>query len=742
LLTVTGSTGAFSFRVLDIPQAASNLTPGTPVSAALTPGNETDIYRFEAVAGDKYYFDHLTESGSGTVYWRLLDPFGNVVFDAASFANRGPLTLGQTGSYTLLIEGHYGNTAGNQSYSFNVQPVTDDEVTGLPLNSSVSGTIAQAGQRDFYRFSLSSATQAYFDVLSNANVTWTLTGPRGVVVSNRAFSGTDAASETGNLLMDLAAGDYTLMIDGTGDMTGPYSFRLSDLMQGAVSLTPGVPVSATLSPGSETDIYRFNATAGDRYYFDYLSQSGSGSVYWRLLDPFGNVVFDVSSFSSEQGPLTLEQTGAYTLLVEGWYANTASSLSYSFNVQPVTDDEVTGMPLNSSVSGGIAQAGQRDFYHFNLSAPAQAYFDVLSSANVRWTLSGPQGAVVSNRAFSGTDSGSKAGNLLMNLAAGDYTLIIDGVDDMTGAYGFRLLDLSQIAVSLTPGTPVSATLAPGSETDVYRFNATAGDRYYFDSLSKSGSGSVYWRLLDPFGNVVFDASSFSSSSDQGPLTLSQSGAYTLLVEGWYTNTAASLSYSFNVQPVTDDDVTGLALNSSVSGSIAQAGQRDFYRFSLSSATQAYFDVLSSSANLNWTLTGPRGTVISNLLFTGTDGSKAGNLLMDLAAGDYTLIIDGVDDMTGTYAFRLMDVLQTAVSLTPGAPVSATLSPGNETDIYRFNATAGDSYFFDYLSKGSGTVYWRLLDPFGAVVFDSKSFTADQGPLTLSQTGAYTLLIEG
>ena len=56
-------------------------------------------------------------------------------------------------------------------------------------------------------------------------------------------------------------------MDCLGDQTGAYSFRLWDLAQ-ATPLTPGTPVSGTLSPANETDLYRFTAAAGDRFSFD------------------------------------------------------------------------------------------------------------------------------------------------------------------------------------------------------------------------------------------------------------------------------------------------------------------------------------------------------------------------------------------------------------------------------------------------------------------------------------------
>src|SRR4029077_8208585 len=100
---------------------------------------------------------------------------------------------------------------------------------------------------------------------------------------------------------------------------------------------------------------------------------------------------------------------------------------------------------------------------------------------------------------------------------------------------------------LTPGTPVASDLTPANETDLYRFTATAGSKFFFDAQARSGATAAQWRLIDPFGGQVFSTGFTASTSDVDTLTLAQAGAYTLLIEGAIANTGAS-TYTFNVQP--------------------------------------------------------------------------------------------------------------------------------------------------------------------------------------------------
>src|SRR5262249_42892231 len=158
--------------------------------------------------------------------------------------------------------------------------------------------------------------------------------PRGTEVSGRSFSSSDGPGISSDPILNLVAGSYTLTVAGSGDHTGSYGFRLLD-SSSATALTPGTPVTGTLSPGTSSNLYRFTANAGDRFYFDEQSSSGSGNDRWRLIDPSGQQVW-FSSLNSDVGVQSLTAAGTYTLLVEGYIGNT-SPVSYGFNVQPVQD---------------------------------------------------------------------------------------------------------------------------------------------------------------------------------------------------------------------------------------------------------------------------------------------------------------------------------------------------------------------------------------------------------------------
>ena len=56
-------------------------------------------------------------------------------------------------------------------------------------------------------------------------------------------------------------------MDGAGEATGAYSFRVSE-MSSATVITPGTATSGSLDPANETELFRFTALANERYSFN------------------------------------------------------------------------------------------------------------------------------------------------------------------------------------------------------------------------------------------------------------------------------------------------------------------------------------------------------------------------------------------------------------------------------------------------------------------------------------------
>ena len=92
----------------------------------------------------------------------------------------------------------------------------------------------------------------------------------------------------------------------------------------------GLVVSDTLNLAAATNAYSFTGAAGEQLYFN--AQIHHGQFDWRLLDPYGNPVFQQGGFNDAE--VTLPSTGTYTLLVEGYYYATGTQ-NFQFGIYSV-----------------------------------------------------------------------------------------------------------------------------------------------------------------------------------------------------------------------------------------------------------------------------------------------------------------------------------------------------------------------------------------------------------------------
>lgn len=254
--------------------------------------------------------------------------------------------------------------------------------------------------------------------------------------------------------------------------------------------------------------------------------------------------------------------GTYTLVVRG-SINVTTEESYEFQVV-APETLTTRMTLGESVSTAISQAGEQDIYNFSGTTGQRLFFDQLTGSDqITAQLYSPSGALV----FNGKTNDSDAPFFLRE--TGDYRLVIDGNNDTTGDYGFRLVDLETVS-TLKLDTVVETTLDPGTGTDFFQFNAPTGQPLYFDLTADSWTGAN-WVLYGP------DNQAIATPDGRYPdfkITPTKAGTYILAVSG-YSETP--LDYSFKVSTPTTT-TTPLLLGSTVVQTLSEAGEQDEYAF--------------------------------------------------------------------------------------------------------------------------------------------------------------------
>ncbi|MDD5388106.1 MAG: Ig-like domain-containing protein [Gallionellaceae bacterium] len=590
----------------------------------------------------------------------------------------------------------------------------------LPL-PQLHGSLDVPGEVDCYSFTLENEVHVIFDAQTNSGLlNWSLSGPRGNEVSARAFNASDGGGMSGNPVLDLLPGAYTLTVDASGDATGSYDFRLLNLDH-ASTISPGTAISGILEPGNETTLYQLDVSAGDHFLIDW--QTTPANARWRLIDPWGRQLVGPSPLTDFSGSLLVG--GSYTLLIEG--AVTASMPSdYAFTVQHqgnTPPPAPLGQTLNLGETIYLPQAsGQWTDFHFTVGEPGLYWFDVMNhNWGSFWTLTDPRGVtLVSGRSLEQSDL-----QLELN-APGTYQL---RVSTDNSAY-FRLLDVSA-ATLLTPGATVTTPAGSADKAYLYRLPTETGQRLYLDT-------STGWTrlLLDPWGRQV---SGWAGGDADLEFTPTWTGDYILAV--------ASNSASFTVR-LAPDEVSVLTLGATTSGAIDQIGERDIYTFNLAQDSLLFFDTLMGYYDGGtWTLTGPNGTWYSrdtgssDYPYYGDNHTTGGNPVLAASAGDYRLTFDTNDASLTTYSFRLLD-LAAAAPLAVGQQISGSLA--SDTQAWRFSAQAGERYRLTVSDLLLRDHTLRLIDPNGLQVarIDAGLYNGVVELPTLGLGGIYTLLLDG
>ena len=365
-------------------------------AGTLATGLSTNLYDFSGTAGERVYFEGLSDSSADGTLANLYSPSNSRVTSVA-LENDTPVTLPFSGTYILAVAG---TSASNSSdgYSFemydNVNPTTmlnflNPAVTVVPE----SGTIVNPGDSQSYTFTGTAGQQIYYDGLASASSSLyaELTDPFG----NFLFSSVASSRDEGPFTLTYS-GPYTLTIDSdqtffSPEVTGAYGFTLYETSATpAITLTAGTGAmeNSTLTTGLSTNLYQFIGTAGERVYFEGLSDSSYEGAVVDFYSPSNSRVTSVAVENDTQ--VTLPFSGTYILAVVGQSASNSSD-GYSFemydNVAPSS-----ALALNTQVTGTLTNPGDEAIYTFTGSIGQQIQFNgLVPGSHQDATLYDPEG---------------------------------------------------------------------------------------------------------------------------------------------------------------------------------------------------------------------------------------------------------------------------------------------------------------------------------------------------------------
>ena len=706
--------GAISAQILDI-DAQPALPLNTDLVGSLSP-NVSQIYKLSGTAGQPLYFNAKGVVGAGAG-WYLYGP-NNVQVNANSLGGDFEQILPFSGTYALVLANaanpvNYSNQVNNFSYATNA----------LSLSTGVTTTLVHPGDQLYYTFTGTVGQRLYFDSRETnyLGINVVLISPAGATLMNiNSYSDSGPFTLTQN-------GTYTLIFDGSGDTTGVISFELLDLAS-ATPLTLGTPITDSLADQTQTKLYKFSGTQGQRLNLQSLSASGT-TAQWTLIGPSDQAIGIQAYINGNIGIVTLPASGTYTLEVIG-YGVALASLPYQLGVTDISDQSVAATGFGVVNSGNVG-ANQTNSYTYTAPAGTPVFFDSqdASGQNLLVELIAPDATSVFTL---GETSDTSAVYTLPR--SGTYTLNVRGSGGASGNYSFRLLDLST-SPQLQLNTALSGTLNNPYETDVYRFNSTNGQVLAYDALAADTNyPSVFVGLLDPRGQAIGPNSDFQN--DRNPFIVQYAGTCYFFLKNLK---AVASTYAFQVVDVASEPV--LPINVGVTNTLG-VYQQLYYRYNGTAGQKLYFRGSPTNPSGYWTLFDPNAAGVSS-----ASASLTGDFESVLPyTGNYTLVFTSYASNPGPEAFQVNDYSYITNAYTLGTQVVDTISRPGERHVYTFTGTAGQRLFYDALTNDPpvGSISATLYNPVGVQEgpLAGARFSLDRGPFTLSLSGTYTLILDG
>uniref|UniRef100_UPI0030D90977 putative Ig domain-containing protein n=1 Tax=Tychonema sp. LEGE 07196 TaxID=1828665 RepID=UPI0030D90977 len=712
------NTGTYSFSILDL-ESSAPISLDTNISATLDPGQETHLYQFTGLKNQRLFLD--TPGGTVNTNWTLYDAGNNIVPGGNNYQNTDmEVVLPNTGTYTLAIKGNNGTNPVN--YSFKV--ITPDVQSGtLAFNLPVSGNIGEKGEQDVYTFTGTKGQRVFLDTLMETpNNKATLVSPSGTKVIDGYNSLLYADGYWRSPVILPENGTYSLTVDGSGESTDSYSFRLIDINAAPVLQKDAPsPTSGTLDPGSAIQFYQFTGAKGDRVYFD--SQENSPNTNWHLYNSNNNELSEVALASDFE--YVLPGDGNYYLMLRG-----ENSTPVNYKVQLVTTtDSPSPIALNSLVSNSIGKLGEQDIYTFTGTVGQTLYFDPrIGNSNITVKIENPNGKVV----LTGNTGSDKEPFTLTE--PGTYKVTVDGNTNTIGDYSFFLKDT---ALSLPLASPFNGTLA-AQETVLYKVDGTAGQRLVFDSQNPNSGGE--WVLYAP--QNLLNPDYYYENNRAGWANLNSDFTRTLPTDGTYIlalrNTSVNpVPYNVLVNSTLPPSTPNSGLGVLHDGTLSVPGEVDDYSFTAASGTLIYFDGQGNDWTKRVRLYNPDGTEF----FTNLDNQSDYGAYQLTQTGSYKLQAYGYysDTTTGNYSFQLVD-LKASPTLGLNAPLDVPLNP-RETKAYKFTGAAGQKVWLDGLNTSNPNVTARLLNSSGREIASNTNLQGDTTLQTLEANGEYYLVLQ-
>jgi RHS repeat-associated protein len=756
VVLLSGGLGG-SRAVASVPSTAIRYAynPDGRLSAVINPASETALYSWDS-AGNLLT---VTRKSSTKLSIIQLEPatgavgetidiwgtgFSTTPSDDTVKFNGTAATVTAATTYTLAVKVPSGASSGTVTVQTTTEgPVTSSQsftvaASPAPTITSISSSVAAAGTV-ITMTGTNFETHAYDDAVRVNQTLAELTSESSTSIKFMVPEATGSGRVTISTPQGSAIGPY-LYIPPPGYTTGKIG--------PTVNLSFGSASVLSITSAKTVGLATIEVKAGESLSA-VLAKSTITSGFVRVYTPSNVEIGAATSFEHGKEALlsavTLPVNGTYTILV-----SPESEYTGSVELTPYSVVNVTG-PLSPS-TGGTAETvslptpGQKAKYAVSGTAGEEVSLKVSEfsfSGLVVLEWLNPAGKEIAEKVFSG-------GGFMDSVTfptTGTYTLVVNPYLLSTGSLKLTAYNATAVTGSISPtsgGESKTLTMSVPGQNAKITFSGTSGQEVSL-LLSESTIKSQAVAIYNPEGKLVTEKGAITSTEMVGPVTLSSTGTYTILVNPEGENTGSVKLSAYSVV-----DVTG-SLSPSTGGtsetvSLPAPGQKAKYSVSATAGEEVSLKLSEFSFTglvvLEWL--NPEGKEIA-------EGDFSSNGFLDTVkfptTATYTLAVNPYKVSTGSMKLTAYNAAAVTGSITPtsgGESKTLTTSvPGQNAKI-TFAGTSGQevSLVLSEVTIKSGVV--SIENPEGKALsersFSSSSKETTLGPVKLSSNGTYTIFI--
>ncbi|GCL37155.1 hypothetical protein SR1949_22620 [Sphaerospermopsis reniformis] len=716
----TDGSNDYKLRIVT-PQLKTNpYTVGTTIAANITEAGEQNTYTFTGEIGQQLFLDAF--AGDPNISINLYSPTGRLLRNSDVRSNIGPdggYTLNEAGIYSLVIDGIRDYTG---NYSFRL--LDKAKATRISFDQDITGTFANSGlDSQIYRFTVTMDQYLYFDAQTGDSANqWILYGNGGQLITYTNLSNDQE--------FWLGKGEYLLVAQGNGGTNLGYQFRLvtPDLITN--SLTLGSQVSGIIAEAGEQDTYTFTGSIGQKLFFDALV--GNSNIKTRLYAPSGVLILDKDT-NADWGAFNLGEAGIYRLVID---ANGETTGNYSFVLSDRGQAPV--VTLGNVITGQLEQGNQVKLYQISGKAGQQLNFNLTANewSGANWVLYDGSGGIVKAPNNNNPD-------FIATLVTTDiYTLAVIGNSTSSVNYAFQVTDTTPTSITTTGlNTTVQSGLINAQQSFEYNFSANAGTLIFFDSQDSSYNSYTYYQLYNPDGTLALNG---QDDRNIRFIFLEQSGSYKIKFKNDYSANNYQFALLEVPKTLSSPNTRYLEIGGIVAGSIDGLTDK-FYTFSGLAGQKVFFNAFYGDG-ISVSLYDPNGKQLfanSGNLSWWDDGSPL-TLVED---GLYQVLVSNRWGNSRDYAFQVLDPAN-APQIIYNLPVTGSINNGQQSQLFKLQATAGERLYFDNLGWSASNqpwwyyqyYHWKLFGAGNNQLFDNYQNTDTE--IVIPETGDYYLLLQG